>query len=224
MEQLKVDKYLNYLLEKLYIFKQNVELDISNCIDDTSAFDTNHLVDNKTPSKKIDSDIFMQKLTNYILTDFICFDVIDHDLQHRITPQSQHQLYDLYKRYKENKNQIRSYSEDEYCCTNNMELKLDPSLDTLETKYINSLDFVTTKGLIKAFGNYLFTGSNDPTLSQHRYEYKFIFRGYIYSIYDYLDENDSWFLTDDIYWHVATNCQEHVINDLFIKEIEAITK
>lgn len=231
-----VNKYLDYLLEKLYIFKPNVELDVSNCIDDKSAFELNDFYDdNKTAlnnkTKKV-SDEFLQNITKHILNNYLCFEVIDYNLEKRLPESQQLHLYNLYKKYKENKNQIRDYP-DEDCCVTTVtqecnsvatELQLnstafvDSSLDTngLDIEYIESLDLVTTNGLVNAYGQYLFTGTRG---SCHRYEYKFCFNGYIYSVYDYLDENDKWYPIDDIYWHVATNCRDSSINDLFIKEI-----
>jgi hypothetical protein len=227
-----VNKYLDYLLEKLYIFKPNVELDVSNCIDDKSAFELNKFYDEKNNTKKV-SDQFLQNITKHILNNYLCFEVIDYNLQNRLNESQQLQLYNLYKKYKENKNQIREYPID--CCnevggsvTTESQLNSTPFIDTsLDTsgpdiEYIESLDLVTTKGLANAYGKYLFTGTSRG--SCHRYEYKFSFNGYIYSIYDYLDENDKWYPIDDIYWHVATNCKECSINDLFIKEIKSQCK
>jgi hypothetical protein len=217
-----INKYLDYLLEKLYIFKPNVELDISNCIDDKSAFELNKFYDKVNNKTKKVSDEFLQNITKHILNNYLCFEVIDYNLEKRLPESQQLQLYNLYKKYKENKNQIRDYP-DEDCCSGSNEsttqLIVDASLDTNgpDIEYIESLDLVTTKGLVNAFGEHSFTGTSHG--SCHRYEYKFSFHGYIYSIYDYLDENDEWYPIDDIYWHVATNCKDSRIIDLFIKEI-----
>lgn len=229
MEQVKINKYLDYLLEKLYIFKPNVKLDISNSIDETYEFE--EIIQKIIDNSKLKGDVFMQELTKDILINFSCFEVIDYELKNRIT-EDDISLYDMYKKYKENKNGIRPCDfeqddcdfEQDDCCNNNLYLDISVDTNGQDIEYINSLDFISTNSLVKAFGEYLFTGNHDPTLSHHRYEYKFIYQGYIYSIYDYLDENNSWYSNDDIYWHVATNCRDNIINESFIKKIELATK
>ncbi|HBS53636.1 MAG TPA: hypothetical protein DD806_06525, partial [Flavobacterium sp.] len=75
------------------------------------------------------------------------------------------------------------------------QVKVDMTLDTLDTEYVDTLEYWTSD-LVKAFGKPKKTGGDDE---DHLYEWKIQVNNSIFSIYDW--HNDQSF--DDITWHIS---------------------
>ena len=202
-----VKKYVEHLIHKWYIFKDSVELEPGNCVDETELI-INDLV---VPSKITDKT--MTDLTRDILERFRCYEIIDDTFQNRLTETKSVDVYQNYKSYKQNERSKREHAAAESdCCGIVGSLKQDCTLDTSDTMYQFSLDDITTKDLVSAFGEPVKTGTGED---KHRYEYKFRFGEHTFSLYDWKNERNEFFDYVDIYWHVAANTRSKSIISAF---------
>lgn len=104
------------------------------------------------------------------------------------------------KKIKENENENEKpkkiVNEDENSDENENQVRVDMTLDTLDTCVFTTLEY-WTKDLVKALGNPMKSGYLN---SEHLYEWKIQINKSIFSIYDWCNDQDF----DDITWHV--NC------------------
>lgn len=200
--------YLNFLINKFLIFKQNTDLDESNSILDSDIIISNIPINLIKP--KLNDKIFIQ-ITKKILDNFYCFKINDIiDISQKITSDQSENIYLHFKTYKNPDSKIHETE---------TSLTLDTNLNTSKTFYIDSIDY-TSSDLIKCFDKPLYTGTKQ---TDWRYEYKFnlIFqqKKYIFALYDYLDDNDNFYPFNDIYWHVASNTDNIDVYKQFINQL-----
>ena len=205
----ELDNYINYLIDKYFIFDKRVELDESNCI-----------VDSRDLMKKVDvntkvkySDTKFIELTKTILDKFLCFKIsISFSLQDRLMLTKSDEIYLHYKKYKNSQN-CKARETETY-------LKYDHNIDTSKTVYVDSLDKYSSKQLCAIYGDPLKTGKQGDN---HRYEYKFELttggKIYIFSLYDYLNEDNEFYKFSDIYWHIASNTDKKDIIKEFMDSL-----
>jgi hypothetical protein len=198
----EVDNYLQYLLDKYFVFHELAELDEANTIDDISILKckiTNTI-------KKV-TDNNMTSLTKTVVSTFKCYNIgVKNEsggFGDRLNSEESEKIYLHYKKYKSS-----AVRETETYLTSN------PEIDTKDTYYVDSLDTVTTQELQNIFGDFLKSGSKND---KFRYEYRFEFitdgKKYKFSLYDYINDNNSFYDTDDIYWHIASDtCKNDIVN------------
>lgn len=205
----EVDMFLQYLCNKYFVFNPMAELDEANTIDDIEIIKKDLQVVKKS------SDENMIKLCSNVLKDFKCYNIdVKNDnsdrFGERISSDLASNIYLHYKRYKCSSNTKTRETE--------TSLILDNSLNTKNTYYVGSLDTVMTSDLENKFGSYVLSGSEKDDF---RYEYRFRFakngKVYIFSIYDYKDDNGEFYVEKDIYWHIASNTDNVDVNNSFIK-------
>lgn len=208
MSNITLNNYINFLINKFLIFKQNSDLDESNSILDKDIIISNIPINLIKP--KLNDKQFLQ-ITKLILDNFLCFK-IDYkiDISHKILNNQSENIYSYFKTYKNSDSKIHETE---------TSLTLDIHLDTSKTFYIDSIDY-TSRDLVKNFDKPLYTGTK---YTEWRYEYKFqlIFqqKKYIFSLYDYLDDNDMFYSFNDIYWHVASNTDNLDVYKEFINQL-----
>lgn len=202
----QVDNFLQYLVDKYFVFDPKAELDESNTIDDVSIL--RKYLDTVVRFKKV-SDENMVKLCKKVFEFFLCYN-IDVSFGNRLCDVDASKIYMNYKRYKCSSNSQTRERE--------TSLILDNTLNTNDTYYVDSLEMITTKDLNEKFGDYIKSGKVDDNF---RYEYRFRFakdsRVYKFSLYDYRNENGEFYEDDDIYWHVASNTDKKDVNTSFVK-------
>jgi len=203
--QLFLEKYIEHLIHKWYIFKPFVELEAGNCIDDSEQ-----IISLLSIASKV-TDQTMTKLTQDILVHFWCYDSIDTNFDNRLTDADCAEVYQNYKSYKQNECSKRE-QQNVNCCEHPLELQPDVTLDTSDTTYQFSLDNITTDDLVSTFGEAHKTGNPDEN---HRYEYKFKFQEHIFSLYDWKNDQDQFYEKPDIYWHVASSTRSKKTLDAF---------
>lgn len=197
----EIDSYLQYLVDKYFVFQELAELDEANTIDDIV------ILKNNIPNIKKLTDDTMIGLTKSVVSKFKCYNIGIKDKSggfgSRLNLDGIENIYLHYKKYKS----LNSNSKGE-------NLTIKPEIDTNDTYFIDSLDTITTHQLQSAFGDFLKTGTNKDSF---RYEYRFEFktRGkkYKFSLYDYLNDNNEFYDTDDIFWHIASNtCKSDIVH------------
>lgn len=199
----EVEKFLTFLLEKLYVFDKNAKSEIRNIQEMQRVILTDSYINKKL--KDLDYVI----ITKELITKFKCYNILDLDYEVQLTGHEVSVLCNQYKMYK----QSTKVKEETYPI-----IKKNDMLDTSDTQYIYSLDDIKTKMLINKFGELnKIGGEND----KYRYEYKFelVYNGktYSYSLYDYLNTQSQFYVEEDIYWHVSSNTTDIKINNLFKK-------
>lgn len=206
----QVDNFLQYLVDKYFVFDPKAELDESNTIDDISILRRH--IDTYVNIKKV-SDENMIKLCNKILECFRCYNIgllVNGSFGDQLGNMDSSKIYMNYKRYKcSSTSQTRERE---------TSLILDNTLNTNDTYYVDSLETITTQNLNAKFGDYIKSGKIDDNF---RYEYRFRFakdsRVYKFSLYDYRNDNGEFYKDDDIYWHVASNSDKTDVNTSFVK-------
>ena len=197
----EIDSYLQYLLDKYFVFHELAELDEANTIDDIAIFKR------EIPNdiKKLTDDN-MVGLTKTVVSKFKCYNIGIKDesggFGSRLNSDETEKIYLHYKKYKS----LNSNSREN--------LKINPEIDTNDTYFIDSLDTITTHQLQSAFGDFLTSGTKKDNF---RYEYRFEFKThgkkYKFSLYDYLDDNNEFYDTDDIFWHIASDtCKSDIVH------------
>ncbi|NBP00069.1 MAG: hypothetical protein EBU90_08040 [Proteobacteria bacterium] len=204
--QLFVEKYIEHLIHKWYIFKPSVELEAGNCIDDWEQIISSLNI----PSKVTDNT--MTDLTRDILVHFRCYDTIDTNFENQVTDADCTEVYQNYKSYKQNESSKREQKMADCCEQHALELQPDVTLHTSDTRYLFSLDDITTNDLVSTFGEPYQTGGPED---KHRYEYKFKFQKHIFSLYDWKNDHDQFYDKPDIYWHVASTARSKKTVDAF---------
>lgn len=198
----EIDSYLQYLVEKYFVFHELAELDEANTIDDIAILKR----DIANDIKKLTDDN-MIGLTKTVFSKFRFYNIDIKDKSggfgSRLNLNATEMIYLHYKKYKS----LNSNSKRE-------DLKINPKIDTNDTYYIDSLDTITTHQLQNEFGDFLKTGTDKDSF---RYEYRFEFKTggkkYKFSLYDYLNDNNEFYDTHDIYWHIASNtCKRDIIH------------
>lgn len=189
-------RFIEYLFEVWYVFKSDVALG-NECIS------VNEL--EGIESKVTDAEL--QEVGKRILLLYKCYDVLDVEFENRLTESCIENVYKTYKQYKQQRSKDTLINMTHF------------DLDTSDTSYVASLDDVTTAQLMNGFGRYAMTGGDGD---KYRYEYKFLFKDYKFSVYDYLNDENEWYKEEDIYWHVATNCTLEIVNVAFTKKITEI--
>jgi hypothetical protein len=203
-----LDNYTSFLINKFLIFKINSDLHESNSILDNEILFSQITTD--FINKKL-NDLKYIKITQILLDNFLFFKISNTiDISQRITSEQSENIYYHYKTYKNSESKIHETE---------TSLILDENLNTSTTFYIDSINY-TSKDLVKCFDQPLYTGSK---LDQWRYEYKFslIFqqKKYIFSLYDYLDDNDNFYEFKNIYWHIASNTDKLNVHKAFINQL-----
>jgi hypothetical protein len=204
-----MDTFLEYILEKYYVFDPLAELDESNTIDDIDIIKRRV----NTNIKRID-DNSMIDLTKQIFLQFRCFNIeVNFQKSQPLLTDMASIVYNHYKKYKCTSSTSTRETE--------TSLRLDESLDTKKTYYVASLDKVTTDDLKSKFGEYMRTGGKKD---DYRYEYRFLFtkggKKYTFGLYDYKNDDNDFYCDDDIYWHISSNTDKKVIIDAFVKTLE----
>ena len=218
---MELAKYIYYLINKWNVFIPGVEINECNSICEVEKvfefmnnMNNNNNDNNNNTSEKRDCAEGIEKFTEEFVDVFMCFEVLDVNFEKRLTKMDVTKTYDLYKQYKQNEKEKHESS------VTKIDIKHDTSYDTSDTWYSMSLDDVTTEQLQGVFGEFQCTGSADD---KYRYEYKceFIFNGkaYVFSIYDYKNDDDEWYDTNEIYWHVASNTSNKRITSAFEKNL-----
>jgi hypothetical protein len=202
------DCFLQYILEKYFVFDPLAELDESNTIDDID------ILKRRVNTNIKRTDETMIELTKQILLQFRCFEIaVGFKDASNLSSIHASIIYNNYKKYR---------------CTSSTKtretetsLRLDQSLDTSNTSYVMSLDHTTTEQLNRRYGEYLHTGAQTD---KYRYEYRFMFtkggKRYTFSLYDYVDESGNFYKPQDIYWHVSSNTNKQEIIDAFLMSFE----
>lgn len=196
-----MDSYLQYLVNKFFIFEDGVELHPSNAM--------LQLTLKQDSDQNCKMDELCINMTKGILDEYACFEISTNvQIQDRIINRGNgaEEIYLNYKKYKcSNVRETETY------------LHLDEMLDTSKTAYVESVD-IKTDELLDMFGKYKRTGKIGDN---YRYEYKFKFitggKMYIFSLYDYLNDNDEFDEESEIYWHVASNTNNLDIINKFTK-------
>ncbi len=197
-----MELYVNYLLNKYFIFENGIKLDIGN-----ELYDCNKLLEYNINIKN-DKDFI--KFTKKILEDYVCFEInLTFNIKDRINENESEKIFYHYKKYK---------------CSNIREketyLNLDNMLDTSKTEWVESID-INTSDLIDKYGYYCKTGKVGDN---YRFEYKFEFidkgKRWVFSVYDYLNTKDEFDNEDDIYWHIASDTKRGDVIKNFIKMLE----
>ena len=216
-----LNNYINFLINKFLIFKQNIELDESNSILDSDIIISNIPANLIKP--KLNDKQFLQ-ITKLILDNFLVFKIDNKiDKSQKINSEDSENIYLHFKTYKNSESKIHETE---------TSLTLDTNLNTSNTFYIDSIDY-TSSDLVKCFDKPKHTGTgtllnnvNDGRCTKQtdwRYEYKFklIFqqKQYIFALYDYLDEDDKFYPFNDIYWHVAGNTDNLDVYKQFINQL-----
>lgn len=197
------DSYINYLLTKYFIFKNGVELDPGNAIENIKNLNIK--------IEKIKSDKEYIDLTKKILSEFLCFEIVTKiELCNRVLQDKAEDIFFHYKKYKcSGVRETETY------------LKLDETLDTSKTEWVESID-ISTQFLVSKFGNYMRTGNEND---RHRFEYKFEFidkgKKWVFSLYDYLNTADEFDQEEDIYWHIASNTKKQEIISNFMETLKS---
>jgi hypothetical protein len=200
----EVDSYFQYLIDKYFIFHELAELDEANTIDDTAILRREISME----IKKL-TDANMISLTKQVFSTFRCYNIGIKDnsggFGSRLNSDETEKIYLYYKKYKCLKSNSKK--------TN---LTIKPEIDTKDTYYVDSLDTITTHQLQNEFGDFLTSGTNDDDF---RYEYRFEFttsgKKYKFSLYDYLNDDNEFYDTDNIYWHIASNTDKSDVVNLF---------
>jgi hypothetical protein len=210
MSNKSINNYITYLINKFLIFKKNTELHEANSILDQDIIIL--CIPQNLLKPKLNDTLFI-KITEFILDNFLCFQInsilsLIKDCQ--ITINNAENIYSQFKKYKNSDSKTQE---------SETTLTLEETLDTSSTFYIDSIDY-TSKDLVRCFNNPLYTGNkNDPW----RYEYKFSLsvkhKKYIFSLYDYYDDNDNFYEFKNIYWHVASNTNKKEIYKEFINQL-----
>lgn len=177
-----INAYLNYLVEKLLIIDDGVEVDNIDTLKNKINLKT---INKKTTNKNV--DIMILEMTNLIMKHFDVYDI----LENKVVPG---EIYEQYKTYKQKLPEKSKSIE--------LQLKCNKKIDTSSTFYVDTLDGVTTSWLKDKYGDLVMTGQKDD---KHRYEYKFKINKTIFSIYDWLDENGNKQDINDIVWHLGCN-------------------
>lgn len=209
----QVDNFLQYLVDKYFVFDPKAELDESNTIDDISIL-RRHIGTVVVNVKKV-SDEIMVELCKQIFRFFRCYNIgllVNGSFGDQLCDIDASKIYMNYKRYKcSSTSQTRERE---------TSLILDNTLNTNDTYYVDSLETITTQNLNNKFGDYIKSGKLDDNF---RYEYRFRFakdsRVYKFSLYDYKNDNGEFYQDDDIYWHIASNTDKKDVNTSFVKYI-----
>lgn len=196
-----MDSYLQYLVNKFFIFEDGVELHPSNAM--------LQLTLKQDSDQNCKMDELCANMTKRVLNEYACFEISTNvQIEDRILNGGNRaeEIYLNYKKYKcSNVRETETY------------LHLDETLDTSKTSYVESVD-IKTHELLDTFGKYKTTGRIGDN---YRYEYKFKFitggKMYIFSLYDYLNDNDEFDRESEIYWHVASNTNNRDIINKFTK-------
>lgn len=201
-----IDRYLQSLVNRWFIFDKRAELHEGNTI-----YDIDIVKSCVTLPKKI-TDTSMIDLTRCILETFACFPIsIDIQLKDQIDVNQSESVYIHYKRYK---NSVTSTQQTETTLDRN------DQCDTSATEYISSLEKVTTKNLRHVFGEPLRSGGPQDN---YRYEYRLNFTTdhvvYIFSLYDYRNTKDTFHDLENVYWHVASDTKRKDVHTAFNKHL-----
>lgn len=185
------DRYLEYIINKWFVFDKRSELHEANTIVDID------IIKRYVTIPKRVSDQNMIVLTQHILETFMCFPItITIRITDRVPVTESETIYMHYKRYKNSTSSTQA-----------TETTLQPNtnLDTSKTVYVDSLDNVTTKQLQALFGDPLLTGNPGDN---YRYEYRLEFitdhKRHIFSLYDYLNTRNTFNDLENVYWHIAS--------------------
>jgi hypothetical protein len=110
--------YCSYLLQKFYIIGKDVELHSTNCIDDIDKFllEVEKIQNKFNQTEHVSGNWNLQKLTEEILEYFQCFNVIDFELESRIATTEADQIYEQFKKYKQNNSTVEQQASEEICC------------------------------------------------------------------------------------------------------------
>ena len=180
-----VEKYCEYLINKLVI-----QTSVNELIGRDMLLES---IGRNVPLSSKVTDLYLLEVTRHILREYFCYKVAYFTDMQQVTVDSADELFMLYKEYKQCDSKPQKH----------IKLSRDDDLVTLHTKYVCSLDTVCTKNLRELFGKVC---QNDECGT--RFEYKISMQDnkktYMFSIYDYYDDNDEWYAEEDIYWHVAT--------------------
>lgn len=213
----QVDSFLEYLIDKYFVFDPKAEFDESNTIDDISIL-RRHL-DKVFKIKKV-SDENMVELCKQFFQSFRCYNIgllVDGSFGDQLCDTDASNIYMHYKRYK--------CSSSSHTRETETSLILDNTLNTNDTYYVDSLETITTKDLKDKFGDYILSGKAGDDF---RYEYRFRFakdnRVYKFSLYDYRNDNGEFYQDHDIYWHIASNTDKTDVNTSFVKYLCEMTR
>lgn len=102
-----------------------------------------------------------------------------------------------------------------FVSNNTIEIVIDDSLNTKGTWWLTNLAY-DTDALINVLGQPILTGKPND---KHRYEWKFKFNNYIYSIYDWRFNNDDFCDLNDSLWFLGGNSEK--CTDILLNVLES---
>jgi enoyl reductase-like protein len=201
----KIDKYLQYVIAKYFIFQKEILPLTLNLIDleSMTIVDINILKKNLPLPKKV-SDKTMIELTKNLLETFSCFHI--DDLQNKISKNNDATIYNHYKKYKVSNN-----------TTKETETYLKLHMNTTQkVKPINKTIDITNqikKLLQLTYGNQINTNAiNTNAIMSSEYKFEFITGGKIYT-FCLISSGES----NSNTWKLESNTTKGDIHDSFIQ-------
>jgi hypothetical protein len=204
----EITKYVEYMNEKFDIESEKTE-------GNNSENGMDKLINkyNSNNNKKLNTNaiqVILMEITRDIITNNRCYNVIDIERKRSLDKSNIVEIYEQYKKYKQNDKMSGVVPE----------IKMDMKLNTSDTYYIDTLSDITTELLIHKYGELVKTGDE---LTKHRYEYKFLLtyknKKYIYCIYDY-KKDGKFEKENDITWHIGCNIDKKEVTKVFIYNLK----
>ena len=206
--------FLEYLINKYFVFHPLAELDESNTIDDISILQ-NFLTTRDVGSKtRLSDDSYMVDLCKGVIRDFRCYR-IDNMITDatKLCEGDAEEIYASYKKYKCSSGSKTRETE--------TSLHLDNALNTSKTFFVKSLDDLCTDDLIRVYGQPRKTGLPQDDF---RYEYAFRFakggKVYTFSLYDYKNDEGEFYDMQDIFWHVGSTTSDREVVREFVGHLK----
>lgn len=193
---MSVHQFTKFLLDKLVIFENNVELDLANCLVDTAKIHQKVTMPTKC------NEECMVKIAQGVLSAFKCYHALDINFVTRLDSSHAQELYGQYK-------------SDSTKPLNQLVLSTD--VNTTDTFYIDTLPCVTTKILVETLGELRHTGRKGD---KYRYEYPFRCGENTFVLYDWV-RDDGVFETDqDITWYIAGSTDDEKAIATFKQQLQ----
>lgn len=185
--------YAEYLINKFDIVSHDGE-----------PIELNVLLEECKKYKDDKGDSKFITMTLDILQKFNVRDLVDDKRQQQNSTEAE-RIFMMYKQYADK--------------SLNKNIAVNYLLDTSETFYVETLD-CSTAVLMELFGDFIQSGDVN---TKHRYEYKLVYKDHIFSIYDYMYDDDTFELSlDAITWYLASE-SEDIVND-FLDTFTNLTK
>lgn len=188
--------YIEYLINKLVIFDKDADVDVCNSIIEAAK------IIEKLQIPKICNENSIISLTQEILSEFKCYEVIDTEFENRIDSSKAQDLHAQFK-----SDSLKPVG---------VKMDVSDDVDTSDTFYVDTVDRVTTKKLVMKFGKLRHTGEDGD---KFRYEYPFVLGENKFVLYDYMCENGEFEKEAKISWHIASNTEDKEALSGFKKQL-----